>query len=588
MIKELSDFGKPVCEQKYGEWNHVALKEEPISIDLVIDEMGNFCKFVSVEKTTIAEALTSKKGKARLLLDKAEEVLGCGKNAKKKQQLFLDKIREYADLVELEPVISFYEKNKINGILKAEQEFTKQFPEEKQRRGNIAFRISGRGHRICEEPNVRNKIINAYEHQYRKGKTCSVCGEAKYPVGDIPHGMIKHVPNGQTSGCALVSYNDSAFESYALRGNENSSICTNCAKEYVEGMKHLLEDGTKIVNAKGKEDVIYAHRWPRKRSQNYGIDTAIVFWTRRNKELPEIDQLETPNPADVNKLLESVSSGKEETGRYIEVDQLYSCTLSGAAARIAVRDWIELSLYDYRKSIAQWFKDIAIIKYDKDLKNIKTYYAGLYDLSRSCQRRNSDGRYDKDDTALARVASNLWIAALKNTALPLWILTKVLQRARLDKDGVSSERAALIKIILNRNNKGGGFVITENIMEGSRPIAYVCGEIFAKLESIQYFASSGERNAGIRERYFTYAMTLPAAAFGRIFDLSSKHIRKLKNEKPGLAINLDKELQSLICDINVLPTTFTLEEKGQFAIGYYHQRQKQFNKPIIKENGEEA
>jgi hypothetical protein len=25
----------------------------------------------------------------------------------------------------------------------------------------------------------------------------SVCGEAKYPVGDIPHGMIKHVPNGQ-------------------------------------------------------------------------------------------------------------------------------------------------------------------------------------------------------------------------------------------------------------------------------------------------------------------------------------------------------------------------------------------------------
>ena len=33
MIKELSDFGKPVCEQKYGEWNHVALKEEPISIE---------------------------------------------------------------------------------------------------------------------------------------------------------------------------------------------------------------------------------------------------------------------------------------------------------------------------------------------------------------------------------------------------------------------------------------------------------------------------------------------------------------------------------------------------------------------------
>jgi hypothetical protein len=69
-------------------------------------------------------------------------------------------------------------------------------------------------------------------------------------------------------------------------------------------------------------------------------------------------------------------------------------------------------------------------------------------------------------------------------------------------------------------------------------------------------------------------MTLPAAAFGRIFDLSSKHIRKLKNEKPGLAINLDKELQSLICDINVLPTYLYFGRKGAVCDCYYHQRQK--------------
>ena len=30
-------------------------------------------------------------------------------------------------------------------------------------------------------------------------------------------------------------------------------------------------------------------------------------------------------------------------------------------------------------------------------------------------------------------------------------------------------------------------------------------------------------------------------------------------------------------DINQFPATFTLEEQGQFAIGYYHQRQKQFS-----------
>lgn len=127
-------------------------------------------------------------------------------------------------------------------------------------------------------------------------------------------------------------------------------------------------------------------------------------------------------------------------------------------------------------------------------------------------------------------------------------------------------------------------MITEKIEPGNKPVAYVCGQIFAKLESIQY-AALGDVNAGIRERYFTYAMTSPTAAFGRLFDLSSKHYKKIKNEKPGLAITLDKGLQDMVkdIDINRMPATFSLEEKGQFAIGYYHQRQAQFDNAKSKE-----
>ena len=120
-------------------------------------------------------------------------------------------------------------------------------------------------------------------------------------------------------------------------------------------------------------------------------------------------------------------------------------------------------------------------------------------------------------------------------------------------------------------------MITENKVAGERPVAYVCGQIFAKLEGIQ-FAALGQVNAGIREKYFTYAMTTPASAFGRLFNLSSKHFTKLKSQKPGLAVNLDKELQELCKDINIqtFPQVFQLEEQGQFAIGYYHQRQEEF------------
>ncbi|HOX16311.1 MAG TPA: type I-C CRISPR-associated protein Cas8c/Csd1 [Smithellaceae bacterium] len=579
MIKELSDLGKKLRSQRVdNEWVHDALKPEPIDIELIITKDGSFQKFNLIEKKqTTAEAITAKKGKARLLLDKSEEVL-CygGEKSKSKHDIFLKKLDEYRNLLELEPVRAFYKSNKEKGLDAALQGYIEAIPEEKNRKGNIGFRIESEGVRIHEKPEVLQAIIEHYETTQNElltgsSKKCSLCNQSKYPVVDMPHGMVKRVPDGQSSGCALVSYNENAFESYALKGNENASICTNCAKTYVEGLNWLLSSGNEIVTKtkKGKEKKSYRYT----NRKNFGSDTAIVFWTRENTDLPEIDQLEAPNPDDVNKLLESVSSGKEQNSRYLEADQFYSCALSGAAARVAVRDWIESSLFDFRKSIARWFKDIAVMEYDSTLKTLTTRYFGLYNLARSSQNVTND-----KDVSLSRTAAYLWNAAIKQTAPPLWLLTKVLQRARMDEYGVTAERAALIKLILNRNNKGGGFMVAEKIEDGFKPVAYVCGQIFAKLESIQY-AALGDRNAGIRERYFTYAMTSPGAAFGRLFNLHSKHFTKLRNEKPGLAINMDKELQELCKDVDIknFPATFSLEEQGQFAIGYYHQRQRQFN-----------
>lgn len=582
MIKELSELGKTLRGSKSdNEWIHDALKEEPISMEIVITEDGSFQEIKLFEKKlTIAEAITAKKGKARLLLDKAEEVLGYGGEAStKKHQLYVEKLSKYQELPELIPVVAFYTQNKVNGIEKALNEFEAAIPDEKNRKGNMSFRIQYEDSRIHEKPRVLRKIITAYNSTQEKllsinQKQCSICSKSDYPVEDIPHGMIKKVPDGQSSGCALVSYNENAFESYELKGNNNSSICTSCAKTYVEGLNWLLSAGNEVIEKtkKGKEKKIFRYT----NRKNFGSDTAMVYWTRNNEKVDEMDYLEAPSPTDVARLIESVSSGTERDLRYIDPDQFYSCTLSGSAARIAVRDWIEISLIEFKMSIAKWFQDIAISEYDRDLETPQTHYARLYDLARCCQRKNSDGNYDKDDSSLARVATNLWNAALKNTVPPLWILTKVIQRARLD--GVTADRAALIKLILNRHNKGGEFMITEGIMGSNRPVAYVCGQIFAKLESIQH-AALGDRNAGIRERYFTYAMTSPAAAFGRLFNLNSKHFTKLKSDKPGLAVTLDKELQTLCKDVNILsfPAMFSLEQQGQFAIGYYHQRQLQFS-----------
>lgn len=631
MIKELSELGKTLRAGKADDaWVHDALNEETITMVLTIRPDGSFASLQPVErKKTMAEAVQRTRDKgARLLLDNCGYALGVydpdGATFKKKvkdkgeqkaiglfeadvaekRKLFVDRIMELRNIGELEPVIKFYGENSSQGIDKVSQGYFLETITKKERAGNIAILISGGSKFAHEFDAVYTAIISQYEAKQKElvssgNKRCSVCLESSFPVGDFTHFPVKGVPGDKepAAGRKLISYNgeNNPFESYEMTGNENCVICTSCAKTYVEGMNWLLSKGIEqqVIDAKGKAKRQFKYR----NRKNLGSDSAVIFWTRDNKLLEEVDQLEAPSDEVVAKMIEAITSGRVQNTRYLDTEKFYSCTLSGVSARIAVRDWIETSLGEFKTSIAQWFKDIAIARFDFEQKKSVTHYAPLYALSKGCQRKLLDGnKYDEDDTSSARVSSSLWKAAIYNnprrsSPIPLWILSKVLQRAKMDicssktksfaqfsKYGVTPERAALIKLILNRNFTGGGFMVTENGIQGEKPIAYICGEIFAKMESIQYAAAGGDRNADIRVKYFTYAMTTPAAAFGRLFNLNSKHFTKLKHEKPGLAVNLDRELQELCLgiDINKFPAMFRLEEQGQFAIGYYHQRQKQF------------
>jgi CRISPR-associated protein Csd1 len=473
--------------------------------------------------------------------------------------------------------------NKINGINKALSSFERHV-NEKERSGNIAFRIANDDSRLHEKQEIYKAIIDKYDQQRKKKlisdsqKKCSVCGKNNHPVEDVPHGMIKRVPDGQTSGCALVSFNDTAYESYNLTGNLNSQICTACARTYVEGLNWLMNNGSSqiVKNKSGKEKEVFKYS----NRRNFGTDTAMVYWTRDNQKVSDLDLFDNPDPGTVAHLIESVASGEVKKSKHIGLDWFYSCTLSGAAARIAVRDWIEMSLVDLKKAIARWFEDIKIEAWGE------AYYPSLYRLANCAQNEKSDNK-----TTTSRIATHLWKSSLKETMPPLWILTAILKRVRIientedggNKESITPDRAALIRFIINRNNKGGSMLNEQLDTENCSP-PYICGRIFAVLESIQRAALGKDINAGIRERFFTFASTNPSSAFGRLMKLSQNHLTKLKNEKAGLAVILDRELQELFSKIQEFPAIFALEEQGQFAIGYYHQKQDTWKK--AKSNAE--
>lgn len=600
MLNELVELGKRIRKPD----DHDALKQEVVNADIVIDAQGNFFDITIVDKQpTKAEALLSKKGKARLLLDKAEEVFGL---EVKKHRLFMQKLEQFRHVPSVNPVLLFYGTNKANGIDKAAARFA-DMPDKEKPKGHFAFCLVGEGQRIHEKEDVQNAIIEAFEAQQKQntrsdGQLCSLCGTADYPILDQPHGMIKNVPAGQTSGCALVSYNVNAFESYGLTGNENSSICTACARKYVEGLNYLLNNGVICTPEKGKPYKQYSNR------KNLSADTAMIFWTRNLTAIPELSFVDNtqenassiialirsaPATAKMQRddalltLLNSPFIARQESLSSVDTDLFYSCTLSGSAARIAVRNWIETTTPVVRANLAVWFHDIAVVERDFESKQSHVQFFPLSRLAGACavhRKKEMNGQtmfaLDREDPFLGRAATMLWNCALLGAAAPYTLLDRVLRRIRLEEGRVTASRVALLRLILNRNSvmkNAGGQRMQPQLDTENTSVAYIAGRIFAVLENIQTAALGKELNAPLRDRFYSSASTSPAPAFGRLMKLAQAHLGKLRNENRGLFVALDKQLGDLFACVQSFPAIFSLEEQGQFAIGYYHQREAFFS-----------
>jgi CRISPR-associated protein Csd1 len=72
---------------------------------------------------------------------------------------------------------------------------------------------------------------------------------------------------------------------------------------------------------------------------------------------------------------------------------------------------------------------------------------------------------------------------------------------------------------------------------------------------------------------------VPYSVFPRLIAGCQNHLSKIRKEKPGFAVNLDKQLGSVIAGLpHSLPKQLTIEQQGQFAVGYYQQKQIFFTK----------
>ena len=142
----------------------------------------------------------------------------------------------------------------------------------------------------------------------------------------------------------------------------------------------------------------------------------------------------------------------------------------------------------------------------------------------------------------------------------------------------STIRASVIKSYLVRNYPEYKEVLTVALNTETKNEAYNLGRLFAILEEIQSTANPGI-NATIKDRYFSSASSTPAAIFPFLVDLAQKHIKKIRVSNPGFCVAKQKEVGEILSKFEEnLPARMTMQEKGAFQIGYYHQTQYRYTK----------
>jgi CRISPR-associated protein Csd1 len=131
---------------------------------------------------------------------------------------------------------------------------------------------------------------------------------------------------------------------------------------------------------------------------------------------------------------------------------------------------------------------------------------------------------------------------------------------------------ALIKLTLLRRD----IPVTITLDKEETSPAYVCGQLLSVFEQIQY-AALGDVNATVTDKFFGVFSAAPAVVLGRLYANAQNHLRKIRGEKPGACVALDKLLAEVSKKLPAPPAgQLSLIDQARFALGYYHQKAKRF------------
>ncbi|MCD8375358.1 MAG: type I-C CRISPR-associated protein Cas8c/Csd1 [Oscillospiraceae bacterium] len=386
---------------------------------------------------------------------------------------------------------------------------------------------------------------------------CLVTGETG-PIAKL-HPSIKGVRGANTMGASLVSFNAPAFESYGHTQGGNAPVGEYAAFAYTAALNTLLADS--------------------KHCQVIG-DTTVVCWAQHGEPAYQSMGMMAlfgasggVDDADLSAALHKLAQGKPiswENTTLAPGEHFYFLGLAPNAARLSVRFFLRDHFGSFMQNLDRHYRDIAITRpaYD-NRENLS-----VWQLLNETVNQNS-----RNKAAAPQLAGDVLRAILSGTRYPATLLNGAELRIRAERN-ITRGRAAIIKAYYLRcpHPDCPKEILQMELNKSSVNAAYTLGRMFSVYEQIQQ-AAYPNVNTTVKDKYFNAASATPAAVFPLLGNLAAKHLKVLSRDKKGIAVNLEKELQTLSVVIGEeYPARLSLQQQGSFQLGYYFENQTRYQK----------
>jgi CRISPR-associated protein Csd1 len=393
----------------------------------------------------------------------------------------------------------------------------------------------------------------------RTQAVCLVSGE-KAPIARL-HPAIKGVWGAQSSGASIVSFNLDAFTSYGHEQGDNAPVSEAAAFAYTTALNHFLSRDSGHRVQVGDASTVF---WADASDPAAAQDAEDIFLSG----LMGMDD-ERGMTRDVKDVLQQIRAGRIDAGLFARLPRdvrFYVLGLAPNAARLSIRFYLE---DDFGVIARRYLDHIERLRIEPPPREAApSMWRMLIETAVS----------RKTDNIQPNLAGEWLRAILTGAPYPLTLLSTLIMRIRADHD-INAMRVAILKSILIRNFKMEVPVALDSKCDDK---GYLLGRLFAVYEQTQSAALGRDVNATIKDKYYGAASAQPRRVFHLLESGSANHLSKVGKQKPGLRINLEKQIGAIMDLMQPEDDPFpaSLPEKSQalFGLGYYHQRNEFFRK----------